>query len=47
MFASYGILTAAMIFMAAAASLVVLPSLLFLVTPGPAGNPVPVGEDRS
>ena len=47
MFASYGILTAAMIFMAAAASLVVLPSLLFLVTPGPAVNPVSVGEDRS
>ena len=35
MFASYGILTAAMILMAAAASLVVLPSLLFLVTPAP------------
>ena len=33
MFSSYGILTAVMIFMAAAASLVVLPSLLFLVTP--------------
>ena len=47
MFASYGILTAAMIFMAAAASLVVLPSLLFLVTPGPARNPVPIGEERS
>jgi predicted RND superfamily exporter protein len=38
MFASYGILTAAMIFMAAAASLVVLPSLLFLVTPAPASQ---------
>jgi len=47
MFASYGILTAAMIFMAAAASLVVLPSLLFLVTPGPARNPVHIGEERS
>lgn len=47
MFASYGILTAAMIFMAAAAALVVLPSLLFLVTPGPARNPVPIGEERS
>jgi predicted RND superfamily exporter protein len=33
MFSSYGILTAVMIFMAAAASLIVLPSLLFLVTP--------------
>ena len=33
MFASYGILTAVMIFLAAAASLLVLPSLLFLVTP--------------
>ena len=32
-FASYGILTAVMIFMAAAASLLVLPSLLLLVTP--------------
>lgn len=35
MFASYGILTAVMIFMAAVASLLVLPSLLFLVTPSP------------
>ena len=34
MFASYGILTAVMIFLAAAASLLVLPSLLILVTPG-------------
>ena len=33
MFASYGILTALMIFLALAASLVVLPSLLLLVTP--------------
>ncbi len=33
MFASYGILTAVMIFLAAVASLVVLPSLLLLVTP--------------
>ena len=35
MFSSYGILTAAMIFMAAAASLLVLPSLLIVVTPSP------------
>ncbi|MFQ5873826.1 MAG: RND family transporter [Dehalococcoidia bacterium] len=34
MFSSYGILTAMMIFFAAAASLLVLPSLLMLVTPG-------------
>lgn len=33
LFASYGMLTALMIFLAAAASLLVLPSLLFLVTP--------------
>ena len=33
LFASYGILTAVMIFLAAAASLLVLPSLLLLVTP--------------
>ena len=33
LFSSYGILTALMIFLAAAASLVVLPSLLLLVTP--------------
>jgi predicted RND superfamily exporter protein len=33
MFASYGILTAIMIFLAAAASLLVLPSLLLLVSP--------------
>lgn len=33
MFASYGILTALMIFLALVASLVVLPSLLLLVTP--------------
>ena len=33
MFASYGQLTALMIFLALAASLVVLPSLLLLVTP--------------
>ena len=33
MFSSYGILTAVMIFMAVAAALLVLPSLLFLVTP--------------
>ena len=33
MFSSYGILTAVMIFLAAAASLLVLPSLLLLVTP--------------
>ena len=47
MFASYGILTAAMIFMAAAASLVVLPSLLFLVTPAPATQPPAVGDASS
>ncbi len=33
MFSAYGILTAAMVFMAAAAALLVLPSLLLLVTP--------------
>ena len=33
LFASYGMLTAVMIFLAAAASLLVLPSLLLLVTP--------------
>ena len=36
LFSSYGILTAVMIFLAAAASLLVLPSLLLLVTPQPA-----------
>ena len=35
MFSAYGILTAVMIFLAAVASLLVLPSLLFLVTPSP------------
>jgi predicted RND superfamily exporter protein len=35
MFSSYGILTAVMIFLAAAASLLVLPSLLLVVTPAP------------
>ena len=34
MFSAYGILTATMIFMAAAAALLVLPALLMLVTPG-------------
>jgi predicted RND superfamily exporter protein len=34
MFSSYGFLTAAMIFLALAASLMVLPSLLLMVTPG-------------
>ena len=38
MFSSYGILTAVMIFLAAAASLLVLPSLLLLVTPGQTGK---------
>ncbi|MBO20670.1 MAG: hypothetical protein CL732_09040 [Chloroflexi bacterium] len=33
MFASYGVLTAVMIFLAAAAALLVLPSLLYMVTP--------------
>ena len=41
MFASFGILTALMIFLALAASLVVLPSLLLLVTPEPAPEMVP------
>ena len=36
MFSSYGVLTAIMIFMAAVASLLVLPSLLLLVTPAEA-----------
>ena len=35
MFSTYGILTAVMVFMAAAAALLVLPSLLLLVTPEP------------
>ena len=35
MFSAYGILTAVMVFMAAAAALLVLPSLLLLVTPEP------------
>tara|TARA_B100001123_G_scaffold147802_1_gene171227 strand:+ start:217 stop:684 length:468 start_codon:yes stop_codon:yes gene_type:complete len=33
MFAAYGVLTAVMIFLAAAAALLVLPSLLYMVTP--------------
>jgi predicted RND superfamily exporter protein len=41
MFASFGILTALMIFLALAASLVVLPSLLLLVTPERAPEMVP------
>lgn len=44
LFASYGILTAVMIFLAAAASLLVLPSLLLLVTPSGA---VETKETRS
>ena len=35
MFSTYGVLTALMIFLALAAALVVLPSLLMLVTPEP------------
>ena len=38
LFASYGILTAIMIFLAVSASLVVLPSLLFLATPETTGE---------
>ncbi|MFH1604881.1 MAG: efflux RND transporter permease subunit, partial [Pseudomonadota bacterium] len=41
MFATYGILTAIMIFLALAASLAVLPSLLLLVTPEPAAHTAP------
>ena len=41
MFSSYGFLTAAMIFLALAASLVVLPSLLLMVTPGKELQPEP------
>ena len=41
MFSSYGILTAVMIFLAAAASLLVLPSLLLLVTPRTAAQEAP------
>ena len=47
MFASYGILTALMIFLALAASLVVLPSLLLLVTPEQAKVTVPSVEDTA
>ena len=41
LFSSYGILTAVMIFLAAAASLLVLPSLLLLVTPRTAAQEAP------
>ena len=47
MFSSYGILTAVMIFLAAAASLLVLPSLLLLVTPDPARAAASVSEEES
>ncbi|MEE8442342.1 MAG: MMPL family transporter, partial [Dehalococcoidia bacterium] len=47
LFASYGILTALMIFLAAAASLVVLPSLLLLVTPEKAAQKVPTDTRAS
>ena len=47
LFASYGILTAVMIFLAAAASLVVLPSLLLLVTPERAAQGAPVEDTAS
>ena len=46
-FASYGLLTALMIFLAAAASLVVLPSLLLLVTPQKAALKVPAESAMS
>ncbi len=42
MFSSFGFLTAIMVFLALAASLVVLPSLLLLVTPEKAAQGVPV-----
>ena len=45
MFSSYGILTAVMIFMAAAASLFVLPSLLLLVTPASADAVAPASPE--
>ena len=38
LFTSYGILTAIMIFLAVSASLVVLPSLLFVATPETTGE---------
>ena len=41
LFASYGVLTAVMIFLALVASLLVLPSLLILVTPEPVGSESP------
>jgi predicted RND superfamily exporter protein len=46
MFASYGILTAVMIFLAAVASLAVLPSLLLLVTPNGVGGS-DIGQERT
>ncbi len=49
LFASYGILTSIMIFLAVSASLVVLPSLLLMATPGetrePDRSPAPSGTD--
>lgn len=51
LFASYGILTAVMIFLAVSAAMVVLPSLLFLATPEeateaePGPEPEPVSGD--
>jgi uncharacterized protein len=45
MFASFGLLTAVMIGLALAASLLVLPGLLVLVSREPAGPPVDVGEE--
>ena len=47
MFSSFGFLTAIMIFLALAASLVVLPSLLLLVTPEKAAQGAPVAATTS
>ena len=47
MFSSFGFLTAIMIFLALAASLVVLPSLLLLVTPEKAAQGAPVAATAS
>ena len=47
MFSSFGFLTAIMIFLALAASLVVFPSLLLLVTPEQAAQGAPVAATAS
>ena len=47
MFSSFGFLTALMIFLALAASLLVLPSLLLLVTPDKAAQGAPVAPTAS